>query len=151
MCPRDICPLVNGTVVGGYPTTSALGKAVGGKFQGFRGAEGHYPDSSGWLTISSDWQTTNSMYFAKTGWKLAYTIAPTASLPQIWAAVAEAEGIAAPNKNRARTWYWTGGERDRLQATVFSPSSCFHTAVLQGPLRRISTRRSRWSSRWALS
>ena len=116
MCPKDICP--NGQ---GYPQPNnaaemKLGKMVGGKFQGWRGAEGSSPSplSSGFLTISSDWQFGSSMYFAQTGWKLAHTLAPTADLPSIWAGVAAAEGIPPPNKNRARTWLWAGATEQSL-------------------------------------
>lgn len=67
LCTKDICPnSLN------YPPPSATGancsevtcgKIVGGKFQGWRGAEGSSatPFSSGFLTISSDWQFERNM------------------------------------------------------------------------------------------
>lgn len=115
MCPTDICPTGQG-----YPQPSSKGKQVGGKFQGWRGAEGSSPTpySSGFLTISSDWQYSSNMYYAKTGWKVAHTYAPTANLPSIWAGVAETEGIPPPNKNRARTWLWSGATEQNLDAEI---------------------------------
>ena len=100
MCPADICPQP-----GIYSVPGVGGKTVDGLFQGFRGAEGEYPDSTGFLTISSDWQHANEMYFVKTNWKVAYTLAPTKLLPKVWAGVrANHPEIPKPNKNRARTW-----------------------------------------------
>ena len=118
MCPKDICP--DGQ---GYPQPTAgkqMGKEVGGKFWGWRGAEGASasPLSSGFLTVSSDWEFGNSLYYAETGWKLAHTLAPTADLPSIWAGVAAAEGIPPPNKNRARTWLWTGATEASLDHVI---------------------------------
>jgi hypothetical protein len=78
-----------------------VGATVDGLFQGFRGAEGHYPDSTGFLTISSDWQHANEMYFVESGWKVAYTLCPTAVLPKVWAGVrAQHPEIPKPNKVR---------------------------------------------------
>lgn len=62
--------------------------SVGGKFQGFRGHEDG--DSSGWFTITSEWQYWTKMLFAKQGVKLA--IAPTAALPALEADIRAAEG-----------------------------------------------------------
>jgi hypothetical protein len=105
LCPADIC-----SVPGVYDVPGVGGKKVNGLFQGFRGAEGQYADSTGFLTISSDWQRANEMYFAKRTWKVAYTLVPTKLLPKVWAGVrANHPEIPKPNKNRARTWYWAGG------------------------------------------
>jgi hypothetical protein len=114
MCPADICP-----VAGTYSVPGVGGRTVNGLFQGFRGAEGEYPDSTGFLTISSDWEHANEMYFVKQGWKLAYTLAPTQMLPKIWQGVrANNPEIPKPNKNRARTWYWAGGNASTLDDTI---------------------------------
>ena len=71
LCPADMCP------GGQYPTggtASTQGRTTGsGKFQGFRGQEDG--DSSGWFTISSEWQTWTKMLFVQPGWKLAYALA----------------------------------------------------------------------------
>ena len=110
MCPQDICSAAPNAYLP-KPGSGVIGAAVDGLFQGWRGAEGHYLDSTGFLTISSDWQHANEMYFVKQHWKVAYTLCPTASLPSVWAGVrAEHPEIPKPNKNRARTWYWAGGD-----------------------------------------
>ena len=57
-------------------------------------------------------------YYVKPGWKLAHTMAPTANLPSIWAGVAKSEGIPPPNKNRARTWLWTGATEQTLDTVI---------------------------------
>jgi hypothetical protein len=136
MCPSDICAASPAI----YPNREKnLGNNVNGLFQGWRGAEGHYPDSTGFLTISSDCksarsqclllasnhahvatgQQQNEMYFAHSGWKVAYTLAPTAVLPKVWAGVrANHPEIPKPNKNRARTWYWAGGDAANLDETI---------------------------------
>jgi hypothetical protein len=115
LCPADLCPSGQG-----YPPPGPKGKVVGGKFDGWRGAEGSSPSpfSSGYLTISSDWQFSSSMYYVKKGWKVAHTYAPTADLPTIWAGVAKTEGIVPPNKNRARTWLWSGATEQNLDSEI---------------------------------
>ena len=114
MCPQDICQESKT-----YTVPGVGGAVVNGLFQGFRGAEGEYPDSTGFLTISSDWQHANSMYFVEENWKLAYTLAPTKILPKVWAGVrANHPEIPKPNKNRARTWYWAGGSAATLDETI---------------------------------
>jgi hypothetical protein len=114
MCPADICE-----VPGEYSVPGVGGAVVDGLFQGFRGAEGEYPDSTGFLTITSDWQHANQMWFAQNGFKVAYTLAPTAILPKVWAGVrANHPEIPKPNKNRARTWYWAGGTAATLDDTI---------------------------------
>ena len=114
MCPQDICQEAKT-----YDVPGVGGAVVDGLFQGFRGAEGEYPDSTGFLTISSDWQHANDMYFAEENWKLAYTLAPTKILPKVWAGVrANHPEIPKPNKNRARTWYWAGGNASTLDETI---------------------------------
>jgi hypothetical protein len=118
MCPVDMCPLPNATAPPPPPGWSApypqynapsLGTVADGRFQGFRGAEGRYNFSSGFFTISSDWQTANSIFFAQSHWKLGYTIALTADLPAIWAAVRGHEGVPAPNANNHLSWLWSFG------------------------------------------
>ena len=55
---------------------------------------------------------------------MAYTLAPTAILSQIWAGVrANHPEIPKPNKNRARTWYWAGGDASTLDATIATAKS----------------------------
>lgn len=49
------------------------------------------------------------MFFAQPHWKLAYTIAPTADLPSIWAAVSAQEGMPPPNPDRSLSWLWSFG------------------------------------------
>ena len=100
-CPADMCP-------DGGETPSA--PFVGGAFEGFRGAEGRYPDSAGYFTLNSVWQQYNVAMHVKEGDRLAYTLAPTAELPSIRAAVATAEAIPPPSPNRAKTWLWLGGD-----------------------------------------
>ena len=59
------------------------------------------------------------MYFVEENWKLAYTLAPTKILPKVWAGVrANHPEIPKPNKNRARTWYWAGGNATTLDETI---------------------------------
>jgi hypothetical protein len=103
LCPLDMCP------AGYYPSGAAptpVGQTTdSGKFQGFRGAEGIYPDSSGWFTITSEWQSWTVMMFAEPGFKVAYTIAPTIDLPSLWADISVVEAIEPLNPNRARSWY----------------------------------------------
>lgn len=114
MCPTDICEVPDV-----YSVPGVGGAVVDGLFQGFRGAEGKYPDSTGFLTITSDWQHANEMWFAQNGFKVAYTLAPTAILPKVWAGVrANHPEIPKPNKNRARTWYWAGGTAATLDDTI---------------------------------
>lgn len=66
MCPQDIC-CASPEIYSPNIKAGVIGASVNGLFQGWRGAEGHYPDSSGFLTISSDWQQANEMYFAQVG------------------------------------------------------------------------------------
>ena len=80
---------------------------TGGRFQGFRGSEGEYPDSAGFFTISSQFQDFTSWLFAEAGQKLAYTLCPTRKLPQVRAALRTAEAIPPPSPNRAKSWRWT--------------------------------------------
>jgi hypothetical protein len=102
LCPMDLCP------DGQYPSSavpSTHGQTTdSGKFQGFRGYQDG--DSSGWFTISSEWQFWTTMLFAQPGWKLAYTIAPTEKLSSLEADIRKAEGIPPLSANRALTWQW---------------------------------------------
>jgi hypothetical protein len=80
---------------------------VAGKFQGQRGAEGEEDASTGFFTLSTVWQSYNAMFYAKSGDRLAFTFCPTVALPRLRTELATLAGEAAPNPNRARTWYWT--------------------------------------------
>ena len=105
LCPVDLC-----TGDGQYPSgaaPTAQGQTTVGKFQGFRGHEDG--DSSGWFTVSSEWQFWTTMLFVKPGMKLAYTTVPTASLSALEADIRKAEGILDLSPNRARSWQWGQG------------------------------------------
>ena len=56
------------------------------KFQGQRGINGEVW-SAGYFTLKSEWQNYNLMLYARTGDKLAFTVAPTVELPLPWAAL----------------------------------------------------------------
>ena len=98
LCPVDMCP------GGGGPSAST--PFVGGAFEGFRGAEGRYLDSAGYFTLNSVWQQYNVAMNVKDDDRLAYTLAPTADLPSIRAAIATEEAIPPPSPDRAKTWLW---------------------------------------------
>ena len=96
LCPTDLCP------TGSYPSgsdPSAAGETVdSGKFQGFYGWGGEGPagalgESSGWFTISSNWQYWTYMLFVQPGWKLVYTIAPTTGLPALLSDISQVRFI----------------------------------------------------------
>ena len=100
-CPPDMCD------EDGEPSVAT--PFANGAFQGFRGLEGSFPDSVGYFTISSVFQNYNIHMFAKQGERIAFTLAPTAALPAIRAAVTTSEPtIAVRSPNRARSWYWAG-------------------------------------------
>jgi hypothetical protein len=101
MCPSGYYPS------GAVPTPA--GQTVdGGKFQGFRGLE----DSSGWFTITSEWQFWTTILFVKAGDAVAYSIAPTSTLPALWTDISKVERIEPLNPNRARTWFWAHGANE---------------------------------------
>ena len=74
-----------------------------GKFQGFRGMEGHEPWSAGFFTLASEWAQYNTFFYAKQGQRIAFTCVKTAALPATWAALGDAEGLPKPNPARAVT------------------------------------------------
>ena len=116
LCPRDMCPNRTNASPWESPITGA--PFTGGRFVGFRGSEGEYPDSAGFFTISSQFQSFTTWMFAEAGQKLAYTLCPTTELPQIRAALRTAESIAPPSPNRARTWWWTSSNETLLDDTI---------------------------------
>jgi len=67
MCPTDMCPVLANTSLGHSPATQSIKSApfVRGRFIGFWGSEGEYPDSAGFFTISSTWQSFNQWLYAK--------------------------------------------------------------------------------------
>ena len=56
--------------------------------------------------------------FAKAGEKLAFTLCPTAELPQLRASLQKAEDIAPPSANRAKSWWWVEGSEANLNQTI---------------------------------
>lgn len=122
MCPTDMCPVLANASLGNSPATQSIKSApfVRGRFMGFRGSEGEYPDSAGFLTISSTWQSFNQWLYAKQGEKLAFTLCPTSELPQVRAQLQKAESMpgSKPNLNRAGSWWWVGGCENTLNRTI---------------------------------
>ena len=106
LCPDDMCP--SGYYPSGGAPTAAGQTVDGGKFQGFRGLE----DSSGWFTITSEWQFWNTMLFVKAGDSVAYSIAPTSALPALWGDIGKVEHIEPLNPNRALSWFWAHGANE---------------------------------------
>lgn len=132
LCPLDMCPKSAkpcvpgapapppGTPVCGSPWEVPIPAApfVGGRFEGFRGSEGKYPDSAGFFTISSQFQSFTSWLFAETGQKLGYTLCPTDELPGVRAGLRSTESIPPPSPNRGRSWWWTSSSEAKLDATI---------------------------------
>lgn len=91
---------------------------TGGRFEGFRGSEGIYPDSAGWFTISSQFQSFTTWMFVEVAQKAAFTLCPTIELPAVRATVRNVEQIPTPSPNRARSWWWTSSSESTLNATI---------------------------------
>ena len=49
------------------------------------------------------------MYNVQPGWRVGFTIAPSSTLPAIFAAVEEAENLPRPSPSRALSWLWADG------------------------------------------
>jgi hypothetical protein len=64
------------------------------------------------------WQYYSTWMFAKAGEKLAFTLCPTAELPQLRASLQKAEDIAPPSTNRAKSWWWVEGSEANLNQTI---------------------------------
>ena len=116
LCPLDMCP--NSTSSSPWETPIASAPFTGGRFEGFRGSEGEYPDSAGFFTISSQWQSFTTWMYAQDGEKLAYTLCPTDELPSVRAGIRAAESIAPPSPNRGRSWWWTSSSETTLDTTI---------------------------------
>jgi hypothetical protein len=105
MCTQEMCGAAGPTSAtvpwSQYP---ADGSAVAGKLQGYRGQEW----ASGFLTISSNWQDAGTMYTVQPGWRVAWTLVPSRQLSAIFASIEQAEKVATPSANRARSWLWAG-------------------------------------------
>ena len=53
------------------------------------------------------------------GWTQSRAPIPRMPSPKVWAGVrANHPEIPKPNKNRARTWYWAGGNATTLDETI---------------------------------
>ena len=134
LCPLDMCPnstkpcrhaqqssaATSGKTRCGSPWEIPIAGApfVGGRFEGFRGSEGQYPDSAGFFTISSQYQAFTTWMFAEAGQKLGYTLCPTEELPSVRAGLRAAEAIAPPSPNRGRSWWWTTSSEQQLDSTI---------------------------------
>ena len=70
------------------------------------------------------------MLFVQPGWKVVYTIAPTAELPALWADISAAEGLEALNPNRARSWYWAHGVNESTLDTYINATKAVGAEVL---------------------
>jgi hypothetical protein len=123
LCPVDICPpdctaATCMPAISGHPASIHQAPYTGGRFEGFRGSEGEYPDSAGFFTISSQWQAYSSWMFVEVGQKLAYTLCPTAELPKLRVDLRQSEGITPPSQNRAKSWWWVEGTEANLNTTI---------------------------------
>lgn len=87
------------------------------KFQGQRGITGEVW-SAGFFTLVSSWQNYNLMPYAKTGDKLAFTVAKTTDLPTLWGSLGTEEGLEKPNPNRAKSWLWASPTAANPNATI---------------------------------
>eukprot|EP01050_Picozoa_sp_SAG11_P009751 SAG11_NODE_939_length_6468_cov_4.629926_4_plen_1017_part_00 len=125
LCPQDLCGVVpsgdpsypwpGGDPGGTFPykhpaapDTPPGSRREAGTFIGtFGGAPVRY--AAGFLTITSNWQYGADMWFAKSGWRLVYLIAPEAEVPELIDEVNAAEGIPKRSANRAFSWLWEQG------------------------------------------
>jgi hypothetical protein len=124
LCPVDICPEDAHTPQGWPFGGSPLGHAASGRFFGFRGREGVYPYSTGFIAVSSDWQQDRNFYFAQENWTVAYTLLPNIQLAAVRKAITSQAGVAPLSPNRARSWFWTGssgaGKSDMMTEANFN-------------------------------
>ena len=63
--------------------------------------QGEYPDSAGFLTISSQFQMFTTWMFAETGQMLGYTLCPTDELPAVRSGLRSTEDILPPVRTQA--------------------------------------------------
>ena len=121
-CPPPLCriypPGAGGRCGPDVPASIVAAPYAEGRFMGLRGSEGAYPDSAGFFTISSQWQSYSSWMYLEEGQKLVYTLCRTDELPLLARELRAAESISQPSSNRARTWWWVRGGESELEATI---------------------------------
>ena len=140
LCPTDLCttrgtdpqfPAPGGNPGSSFPysfsnppfglsssssSTQPGSRHVPGTFTGWTG--GGF--SAGFLTITSNWQMAATMWYAKVGWRLVYTIVPEDDVPAVITDVNKAEGIPSESQNRGKSWLWVQGltTTNNLNATI---------------------------------